>query len=90
MNKYIVRVVHGRKRRNVWFVPTDYVGCYVAVSAVAALTIAGNDPYMREVMTKRTVRVEAVEANDLTVQAVRDEWGLWDINDYPNSPSYAA
>lgn len=81
MNKYIVRVVskvRDTRSGRAWYEPTDYVGCYVAASAVAALTIAGHDPYMREVMSNRAVRVEAVEANDLDVQAVRDDWGLVD------------
>lgn len=55
MKSYIVRVV-----RRKWFA-TDYAGTYRAVSAVAALTIAGNDKYMQKILDRGVVRIEAVE-----------------------------
>lgn len=53
MNNWIVRIV-----RKYWF-QTDYVGTFPALTAVQALTIAGNTPYYRKIAKGRIVRVEA-------------------------------
>lgn len=42
----------------------DYVGTYRSATAVGALTIAGRDPYLRTLPTKRVVAIEAVEAGE--------------------------
>lgn len=73
---WVVRVV-----RAMWY-RTDYVGCYAAVSACQAMTIASFDPYFRKLSQKRAVRIEAVEAVDLEVANVRDEAGLTVRSDY--------
>jgi len=59
VNMYVVRIVRKKWWRN------DYVGCYAALSPVRALTIAGRDPRLRQVMDKTVVRVEAIALGDV-------------------------
>lgn len=67
---WIVRVI-----RVNWFHP-DYIGMYLAVSAVAALSAAGRDPYFLKMWKKHVVRVEAVESDFQDVANVRDDGDL--------------
>ena len=53
MQTFIVRA-----RRKQWH-STDYVGTYRASSAAQALTQAGKDSYLRTIMDRRVVCVEA-------------------------------
>lgn len=67
---WIVRALRAK-----WYTP-DYIGCYLADTAVQALTVAGLDPYIAKVMNRQVVLVEAVEATGLELVAVRVRKGL--------------